>query len=110
MLRLVGILGALTFSIDAMAGAGWTGPRAILGLEAFSGGVEIRLAGSGVGCTAITEYGIEKTWTKISSGQDNEKQLLAVLLMAFSIGRAVDIYCSNAADWAALDRIVVVNP
>ena len=50
--------------------------------------MEIRLSGFGAACTAVTEYGIQKTWTKIEVNQDNEKQLVAILLMAFSTGKA----------------------
>jgi hypothetical protein len=106
MTRLAVLVAALLLSATATAGAGWTGPRAILGLETYPGGTEIRLAGSGSACTAITE-GVQKTWTRIETGQANSAQLMAVLMMAFAAGKTVNIHCPNAADWTALDRVVV---
>jgi hypothetical protein len=95
-------------SADSMAASGWTGPRNILNLEFFSGGVEIRMTGSGGGCTSFTESGIQKTWTKIETGQPNEKQLIAALLMAFAMGKTIDVYCPSPSDWTALSTLVVV--
>jgi hypothetical protein len=105
-MRLMSIAVGLLFSMSAVAGAGWSGPRTILGLEVSSVGVEIRLAGSGVGCTAMNEGGVQKTWTKIDVGQANEKQLIAVLLTAYATGKEISVHCASATDWTSLDRII----
>ena len=108
-MRLMSIAAGLLFSMSAAAGAGWSGPRAILSLEVSSVAIEIRLAGSGVGCTALNEGGVQKTWTKIDVGQANEKGLLAVLLMAHAAGKEISVHCASASDWTQTDRIIV-NP
>lgn len=106
-MRLMSVAIGLLFSMSAVAGTGWSGPRTILGLEVSSVAIEIRLAGSGVGCTAFNEGGVQKTWTKIDVGQANEKQLLAVLLTAYAAGQQISVHCTSPSDWTALDRIIV---
>jgi hypothetical protein len=107
MYRLIAIVFGFTFSIGANAASGWTGPRTILGLEFYSGGVEIRVDGYGSGCTTFSESGVQKTWTKIETNQANEKQLIAALLMAFTTGKQINVHCANPVDWTAMDRLVV---
>jgi hypothetical protein len=99
----------LLCSTSAIAGAGWTGSRTILGLETYSGGIEIRLDGFGGGCTGFTEGGVLKTWTKIETTQPNSQQLVATLLTAFAAGQPVNLHCGNNSDWTGLDRIVVAG-
>lgn len=99
----------LAASTNAVAATGWTGYRTILGLETHSSGIEIRLDGYSGACGSVNEGGVQKTWTKVETNQANEKQFVAILLMAFASGKRVSIYCASDAVWPTLSNVSVQN-
>ena len=107
MKKLVLCLFGLMMSTSVFAATGWTGQRNIVSLETHASGTEIRLEGFGGACSQIVEGGVTLTVTIIRNTSQNKEQLMAVLMTAFATGKPVDIYCSDPAQGAPVDHIVL---
>ena len=98
----------LFFAANSMA-TNWSGPRKIVAIETLSTKTEIRLEGQAdvQACTKITENGVPLTWGSIPADAPNANAFLSIVLMAYSTGKKVNIYCDNAAPWSQINHIKI---